>query len=96
MIIIVIKIIIIISTITIYVKHITANLPTNIVDFKRLDSSIILISRDGIIMSIGDFPESLSRAILVGTILVGGLGVILLYYRARPRTEYHSRSVTLY
>ena len=44
----------------------TANLPTNIVDFKGFDSSIILISRGGILMSVGDFPESLSQAILVG------------------------------
>ena len=29
-------------------------------------------------MSIGDFPESLSRAMLVGTMLVGGLGVFVL------------------
>ena len=44
----------------------TPNPPTNIVDFRGLDSSIILIQRDGILMSIGDFPESLSRAMLVG------------------------------
>ena len=35
-------------------------------DFRGSDSSIILILRGGILMSIGDFPESLSRAILVG------------------------------
>ena len=29
-------------------------------------------------MSIGDFPESLSQAMLVGVILVGGLGVLSL------------------
>ena len=28
-------------------------------------------------MSIGDFPESLSQAMLVGIMLVGGLGVCL-------------------
>ena len=56
------------------VHSITANLPTNIVDFKGLDSSIVLIQRGGILMSIGDFPESLSRAMLVGIILVRGLG----------------------
>ena len=44
----------------------TANLPTNIVDFRGFDSSMILILRGGILMSIGDFPESLSRAMLVG------------------------------
>ena len=53
----------------------TPNLPTNIVDFRGLDLSIILISRGGILMSIGDFPQSLSRAMLVGTMLVGVLGV---------------------
>ena len=30
------------------------------------DSSIILISKGGILMSIGDFPESLSQAMLAG------------------------------
>ena len=44
----------------------TLNLPTNIVEFGGLDSSTILIQRGGILMSIGDFPESLSRAMLVG------------------------------
>ena len=41
----------------------TANLCTNIIDFGGFDSSIILILRGGILMSIGDFPESLSQAI---------------------------------
>ena len=53
----------------------TPNLPTNIVDFRGVDSSTILILRGGILMSIGDFPESLSQAMLVGTMLVGRLGV---------------------
>ena len=53
----------------------TPNLPTNIMDFRGFDSSIILILRGGILMSIGDFPESLSQAILVGVMLVGRLGV---------------------
>ena len=44
----------------------TPSLPTNIVDFKGFDSSIILIQRDGIIMFTGDLPESLSQAMLVG------------------------------
>ena len=52
----------------------TPNPPTNIVDFVGFDSSTILIQR-GVLMSIGDFPESLSQAMLVGTMLVGGLGV---------------------
>ena len=46
--------------------HDTPSLPTNIVDFRGFDSSIILILRDGILMSIGDFPESLSQAMLAG------------------------------
>ena len=53
----------------------TPNLPTNIVDFKGFDSSIILIQRGGILMSIGKLPESLSQAMLAGIILVGGLCV---------------------
>ena len=58
--------------------YFTPNLPTNIVDFGGFDSSIILFSRGGILMSIGDFPESLSQAMLVGVMLVGRLGLTLL------------------
>ena len=29
-------------------------------------------------MSVGDFPEGLTPAMLVGTMLVGGLGVIVM------------------
>ena len=57
----------------------TANFPTNIMDFRRFDSSIILIIRGGILTSIGDSPESLSRAMLVGVILIGRLGVPSLF-----------------
>ena len=53
----------------------TANLRTTILDFRRFDSSSIVSSRGDIFMSIGNFPESLSQAILVGIILVGRLGV---------------------
>ena len=53
----------------------TVNLHTNIMDFRGFDSSIILILRGGIPRPIGDFLESLSQAILVGIMLVGGLGV---------------------
>ena len=49
--------------------------PTNIVGFRGLDSSVILIVRGGVPRPIGNFPESLSQAMLVGTMLVGGLGV---------------------
>ena len=51
----------------------TANLRTDM-DFRGFDSSIILILRGGILMSNGDFLESLSQAILVGILLVGRLG----------------------
>ena len=54
-----------------------ANLPTKILDFRGFDSGIIFILRGGIPRPIGDFPESLSQAILVGIMLVGRLGVIL-------------------
>ena len=56
----------------------TANLRSNIVDFGGLDSSIILSFRGGILMSIGNFLETLSQAILVGIMLVGRLGVNLI------------------
>ena len=52
----------------------TADPSTNIVDFRGFDSSIILIQRGGIPRPIGNFPESLSQAILVGIMLVGRLG----------------------
>ena len=53
-----------------------ANLGTKILDFRGFDSSIILIFRGGILMSIRNFPYNLSQAILVGIILVGRLGVM--------------------
>ena len=49
------------------VAVVTVNLPTNIMDFRGFESSVILIVRGGILMSIGDVPEVLSQAILVGT-----------------------------
>ena len=52
-----------------------ANLPTNIVDFGGFASSIMLCLRGGILMSIGDFPEDSSQAMLVGIMSVGRLGV---------------------
>ena len=60
----------------IYICMFMPNPPTNIMDFRGFDSSIILILRSGICMSIGDFPESLNQAILVGIMLVGRLGVV--------------------
>ena len=52
----------------------TPNPPTNIVGFRGFDTSITLIWRGGNLMSMGNFPESLSQATLVGTMLVGRLG----------------------
>ena len=56
----------------------TPNLHTDIMDIRGLDSNISLIIRGGIVMSIGDFPESLSQAILVGIMLVRRLAVTLI------------------
>ena len=60
----------------------TPNLPTNIVDFGGCDSSIMLCSWGGILMSIGNFPENLSQAMLVGVMLVEGLGVCFCRLRS--------------
>ena len=54
----------------------TASLRTKILDFRRFDSSRILMLRGGILLSKGNSPEDLSQAILAGIILVGRLGVI--------------------
>ena len=48
---------------------------TKILDFRGFDSSRILILRDEIPRSIGDFPECLSQGILAGIILAERLGV---------------------
>ena len=48
----------------------TANLRTKILDFRGFDSSRLFILRGGIVMLIGDFPESLSQQLLVGIIFV--------------------------
>ena len=44
-------------------------------DFGGFDSSIIIILRGGISRPTGNFPERLTKAMLVGIILVGRLGV---------------------
>ena len=54
----------------------TANLRTKVLDFRGFDSSRNLISRGGIIMSIGNSQEVLSQLILVGRILVRRWGVL--------------------
>ena len=51
------------------------NLPANIVGLRGFDSSIILNSRSGILRPMGNFPESLSQAMLVGVMLAGRFGV---------------------
>ena len=53
-----------------------ANFRTKILDFRGFDSSRICISRGGIPRRIGDFPETLSHAILVRIIVVGRFGVL--------------------
>ena len=53
---------------------VTSNLRTKILDFTGVDSSRISMLRGGILMSMGNFPASLSQAILVGRFLVGRLG----------------------
>ena len=52
-------------------------LDTKILDFRGFDSSIILIIRGGIPRPIGNFPESLTQAMLVGVMLVGILSVLV-------------------
>ena len=54
----------------------TANLRTKILDFRGFDSGRILILRGGILRSTGGFPESLSRAVLVGILFIRRLCVI--------------------
>ena len=56
-------------------EHATANLLSNIMDFRGFDSSNMLILRGGILMSIGDFPEIMGQRISVAINLVGRLGV---------------------
>ena len=53
----------------------TPNLPTKIVGFRGFDSSIMLCLRGGIARPVGNFPESLTPAMLEGVMLVGRLGV---------------------
>ena len=47
-------------------KNSAPNLPTNIMDFRGFDSSVILILRGRIPRLVGNFPESLSQAMLIG------------------------------
>ena len=82
----------------------TANLRTKILDFRGIDSSIILVLRGGIPRPMGNFPEIKSQPILVWIILVGRLsvaqggavsthfGLVLFMYRY----EYVSLSLYIY
>ena len=56
----------------------TANLHASIMDFRGLDSSIILILRGGILMSIGNIPESLSHAILILILILIHIQILIL------------------
>ena len=53
----------------------TANLHTEILDFRGFDSCISLMLRDEVIMPKGNLLEILSQRIVVGIQLVGRLGV---------------------
>ena len=53
----------------------TPGSPAIVVDFGGFDPSAILILRGGIPRPMGDLPESLSQAMLIGIMLVGRLGV---------------------
>ena len=60
----------------------TANLRTNIRDFRGFDSSTILILKGEIPRPKGNFPESLTQASLVGIMLIERLGVLIHSFRA--------------
>ena len=68
----------------------TANLPNEVMDFRGFDASIVLIFRGGILLSIGNFPESLGQAILAGRFLLGRLGASLAVgvLRSQGRMEF--------
>ena len=74
----------------------TPNLPTNIVDFRGFDSSIILILRVGILRSIGDFPESLTRAMLVGCNVSREIGRKIARTEQRVRERRDATSISIY
>ena len=73
----------------------TPNLCTNIMELRRFDSSKILISRCAIPRPIGNVPESLSQAILVGIMLVGKLCVALCQVRHQRRQRCTAFAPTL-
>ena len=73
----------------------TVNLRTKIMGFRGFDSSIILILRGGIPRPMGNLPESLSQAILVGIILVGRLGVFILTGKQSAQLRLISQTIYL-
>ena len=79
-----------------YILRTTANLRTKIPDFRGLDSSRILIVRGGIPRPLDNFPELLSQRILVGTILVGRLGVYYDITRCQTISVSQRTVVTMY
>ena len=64
------------------------SLRDNILDFRGFDSNINLEFKGGILMSMGNFTENLSQAILVGIILVGRFGVRSLRATAQPFSHF--------
>ena len=64
----------------------TASLRTEILDFRGFDSSSILRSGGGVLVSKGNFQESLSQRIFAGRFLVR-LGVSRRVRMRRPRTS---------
>ena len=76
-------------------RHNTPNPPTNIVDFGGFDSSVVLILRGGILMSIGDFPEVLSQAMLVGCNVSREIGRMACFCGVRPAKYYRCHRVPI-
>ena len=68
----------------IYVYVCAPNLPTSFVDFRGFWLQHISKLRGGIPRPIGNFAESLSQAMLIGVMLVGGFGVcVYVWYPAK-------------
>ena len=63
----------------------TANIRTKILDFRGFVSSIILILRGGILMSIGNFLESLSQRRDIYIYIYMYLYIYIYMYRERER-----------
>ena len=74
----------------------TANLRTKFLDFTGFDSSRMLTLRVGILVPVGDFPESLSQPILAGIILAGRLDPFSKSLRFAPWPLKALRNPTLF